>query len=85
LGNHYHLLLEMPDANLVAGMEWVQGASTQRYNRRHRCFGHLLQGGYAASLEDRVLELASAGVRKRRSRVEHRPSRRVSQGNSASP
>jgi hypothetical protein len=23
-GNHYHLLLETPEANLVAGMQWVQ-------------------------------------------------------------
>ena len=30
MGNHYHLLLETPEANLVAGMKWLQGTYTQR-------------------------------------------------------
>ena len=46
--NHYHLLLETPEANLVAGMKWFQGTYTQRYNRRHRQCGHLFQGRYKA-------------------------------------
>ena len=25
MGNHYHLLLETPEANLVVGMKWLQG------------------------------------------------------------
>jgi putative transposase len=25
MNNHYHLLLETPEANLVAGMKWLQG------------------------------------------------------------
>src|SRR4051812_45034791 len=33
--NHYHLLLETPEGNLVAGMKWLQGTYTQRYNVRH--------------------------------------------------
>jgi REP element-mobilizing transposase RayT len=32
MGNHYHLLLETPEANLVAGMKWFQGTYTQRFN-----------------------------------------------------
>jgi len=31
MSNHYHLLLETPEANLVAGMKWFQGAYTQRF------------------------------------------------------
>jgi putative transposase len=46
--NHYHLLVETPEGNLVGGMKWVQGAYTQRYNSRHRLFGHLFQGRYKA-------------------------------------
>ena len=46
--NHYHLLVETPEANLVAGMKWLQGAYTQRYNGRHQVFGHLFQGRYKA-------------------------------------
>jgi putative transposase len=52
MANHYHLLLETPEANLVAGMKWLQGAYTQRYNRRHRVFGHLFQGRYKAVVVD---------------------------------
>lgn len=46
--NHYHLLLETPAPNLVAGMQWFQGTYTQRFNARHRLSGHLFQGRYKA-------------------------------------
>jgi REP element-mobilizing transposase RayT len=52
MGNHYHLLLETPHANLVAGMRWLQGTYTQRFNARHKVWGHLLQGRYKALLVD---------------------------------
>ena len=48
MGNHYHLLLETPEPNLVSGMKWLQGTYTQRYNARHRQRGHLFQGRYRA-------------------------------------
>jgi len=48
MGNHYHLLLETPEPNLVAGMKWFQGTYTQRFNVRHRRCGHLFQGRYKA-------------------------------------
>jgi hypothetical protein len=46
MGNHYHLLLETPEANLVVGMKWLPGIYAGRFNRRHRVFGHLLAGRY---------------------------------------
>jgi len=52
MSNHYHLLVETPEANLVAGMKWLQGAYTQRYNRRHKLQGHLFQGRYKAVVVD---------------------------------
>ena len=52
MGNHYHLLLETPEANLVAGMRWFQGTYTQRFNIRHKEWGHLFQGRYKALLVD---------------------------------
>jgi REP element-mobilizing transposase RayT len=52
MGNHYHLLLETPEGNLVAGMKWLQGTYTQRFNRRHGRFGHLFQGRYKAVVVD---------------------------------
>jgi hypothetical protein len=48
MGNHYHLLLETPHANLVVGMKWLQGTYTQRFNARHKLWGHLFQGRYKA-------------------------------------
>jgi len=48
MSNHYHLLLETPEANLVAGMKWFQGAYTQRFNSMFRRRGHLYQGRYKA-------------------------------------
>src|SRR6266545_970065 len=39
--NHFHLVLETPRSNLVAGMKWFLGTSTARFNRRHKLFGHL--------------------------------------------
>lgn len=52
MGNHYHLLLETPEPNLVAAMKWFQGTYTQRYNARHGVFGHLYQGRYKALVVD---------------------------------
>jgi putative transposase len=52
MSNHYHLLLETPNANLVAGMKWLQSTYTQRFNRRHRLVGPLFQGRYKALLVD---------------------------------
>ena len=46
--NHYHLLLETPEANLVSGMRWFQGAYTQRFNAMFKRRGHLFQGRYKA-------------------------------------
>ena len=33
--NHYHLVVETPNANLVAGMAWLQSSYTIRLNHRH--------------------------------------------------
>lgn len=52
MSNHYHLLLETPEPNLVVGMKWLQGAYTQRYNWRHQTCGHLFQGRYKATPVD---------------------------------
>lgn len=48
MGNHYHLLLETPEPNLIDGMRWMQGTYTKRFNTRHKLWGHLLQGRYKA-------------------------------------
>ena len=52
MGNHYHLLIETPEANLCAGMRWFQGTYTIRHNARHKLHGHLFQGRYKAVVVD---------------------------------
>ena len=39
--NHFHLVVETPQPNLVAGMKWLLGTYTSRFNRQHKLFGHL--------------------------------------------
>jgi len=42
-------------------MQLLNGVFTQRFNRHHKCFGHVLQGRYKAILVEReshLLELA---------------------------
>ena len=48
--NHYHLVLETPNANLVAGMAWLQSTYTIRLNSRHKLTGHVLSGRYKDQL-----------------------------------
>ena len=58
--NHYHLLIETPDAGLSQGMQLLNGVYTQWFNRRHDRVGHLLQGRFKAILvekESQLLEL----------------------------
>jgi REP element-mobilizing transposase RayT len=47
--NHYHVVVETPDANLSAGMRQLNGVFTQHFNRRHGLVGHLFQGRKDAS------------------------------------
>jgi len=61
MDNHYHLLIETPNANLSLGMRQLNGVYTQRFNRRHGRVGHLFQGRFKAILVERdayLLELA---------------------------
>ena len=48
MDNHYHLLIETPEANLVSGMKWVQNAYTRRFNVRHHQWGRLFGDRYKA-------------------------------------
>jgi len=58
--NHYHLLVETPDADLSRGMHLLNGVYTQWFNHRHDRVGHLFQGRFKAILvekESHLLEL----------------------------
>lgn len=50
--NHFHLVVETPNGNLVAGMRWLLSAYTLRFNPRHRRFGHVFSGRYKALVVD---------------------------------
>src|SRR5712692_6054923 len=52
LGNHFHLVAETPQPNLVAGMKWLLGTYTARFNRRHKLAGHLFSGRYKSLILD---------------------------------
>jgi REP element-mobilizing transposase RayT len=59
--NHYHLVIETPEANLSKGMRRLNGIYTQRHNYRHNRVGHVFQGRYNAILVQKqsyLLELA---------------------------
>lgn len=60
MDNHYHLLVETPDANLSMGMRQLNGIYTQKYNHAYRTVGHIFQGRYKAIVvekENYFLEL----------------------------
>lgn len=53
MSNHYHVLIETPEANLSRGMRRLNGVYTQAFNRRHSRVGHVLQGRYKSIVVDR--------------------------------
>jgi len=52
MGNHYHLLIETPRANLGRIMRHINGVYTQRYNRLKKTDGSLFRGRYKAIVVD---------------------------------
>ncbi|MCP4752084.1 MAG: hypothetical protein GY866_14405 [Proteobacteria bacterium] len=59
--NHYHLLLETPDANLPQIMKHINGSYSVYFNVKRKRSGHLFQGRYKAFLvyrDDYALELS---------------------------
>jgi putative transposase len=50
--NHFHLVVETPNANLVAGMRWLLSSYTIRLNNRRKETGHVFSGRYKALLVD---------------------------------
>lgn len=58
--NHYHLLVQTPDANISRCMRHINGVYTQRFNSLHRSEGQLFRGRYKAilvSADDYLLRL----------------------------
>ncbi len=52
MSNHYHLLIQTPDANISRSMRHLNGVYTQRFNRMHLCDGQLFRGRYKSIIVD---------------------------------
>lgn len=52
MSNHYHLLVQTPDANISRSMRHINGVYTQRFNRKYECDGSLFRGRYKSILVD---------------------------------
>jgi putative transposase len=48
MGNHYHLVIQTPEANLSRGMQLLNSSYAQWFNRRHELDGHVFQGRFHA-------------------------------------
>lgn len=59
MDNHYHLLLETPDANLSLAVRQLNGVYAQSFNRRHGRVGHLFQGRFQSKLVEKEEYLLS--------------------------
>ena len=49
MDNHYHLLVETPEANLSRAMQWCNVSYSVWFNLRHHRSGHLFQGRFGAT------------------------------------
>jgi len=56
--NQYHLALETPRGNLVAGVHWLQSAFGNRFNRFRQRRGHAFRGRYRAILVESGVHVA---------------------------
>lgn len=50
MDNHFHLLIETPEANLSRSMQWLGVSYSMWFNKRHRRAGHLFQGRFKACI-----------------------------------
>lgn len=50
MGNHFHLAIETPEANLSLGMQRLSSVFANRYNRFRKERGHLFQGRFKSLL-----------------------------------
>ena len=61
MDKHYHLVLELTEANLSRAVQWLNVSYNVWYNRRRGRSGHLFQGRFksvAVSPEEWALELS---------------------------
>ena len=59
--NHFHLALETPWPNLIAGMHWLESTFATRFNRFRSERGHVFQGRYQSLLIEEARHPGTAG------------------------
>jgi len=52
MDNHFHLLVETPEPNLSAAMQWINVSYATYFNRKRNRHGHLFQGRFKTILVD---------------------------------
>ncbi|MBW2651064.1 MAG: transposase [Deltaproteobacteria bacterium] len=50
MSNHYHLLIETPQPNLSAAIQWLNVSYAAYYNKKRQRSGHLFQGRFKSIL-----------------------------------
>jgi putative transposase len=54
---HYHFVVTTPQADLAAGMQYLNGVYAKSFNRKYREIGHVFQGRYHSVLIRREAHL----------------------------
>jgi len=52
MGNHYHLLIQTPEANASRAIQWLNVSYSVWFNLRHNRVGHVFQGRFGSVLVD---------------------------------
>ena len=52
MDNHYHLMIELTEANLSRAMQWLNVSYSVWFNRRYTRSGHLFQGRFKSVVVD---------------------------------
>ena len=58
--NHFHLLVQTPDANIAAGMRLLNGLYARTFNAKYGLRGHLFESRYGSELVETVEQLIAA-------------------------
>lgn len=58
--NHFHLVLQIADGGLSAGMQWLNGAVSRATNQRHGRSAHLFRNRFSSVLIESDMHLIGA-------------------------
>src|SRR5213594_3117448 len=70
MSNHYHLLVEITEANLSRAIHWLNVSYTVWFNRRHGRSGHFFEGRFKSVLVGRRICRLSSGELSDRAQIQ---------------